>query len=130
MTKTTQRTAKPGMGSLPFPQIDVAAFNSNMISAYAKASQEFFENALTLNQEMMRFATERLEANAHVLQELPKCGSWDRALTVQSEFARSSAEACFAEMPLLTEQAARTCTALWAPVLESVQSVPEAAEKS
>jgi len=129
MTKSA-KTAPTHQATPLFPQTEVAAFNGDLFSAYAKASQAFLESTVALNQEVMRFVNERLQANAQALQDLPNCTSWEDAVAVQSELARSAADAYSAEVPKLTEHAAKNCTALYGTLLETAKTFPQVMAKS
>ncbi|GBE44222.1 hypothetical protein BMS3Bbin10_02312 [bacterium BMS3Bbin10] len=45
----------------------MTAFNGNVFSAHAQASQALIESAAALNQEMVRFAKERLQTDSRAL---------------------------------------------------------------
>lgn len=116
MPKSTDRTAEPrgeSPSDRPNRKDDLAAYNGEFFSAYTEANKAFFENAVAWNQEMMRFANERLEANARLFQSLPTCRDWQEAASLQSEFARSETDAYRTALPKLTEQAVRNCAAVW-----------------
>lgn len=74
--------------------------------------QAFLENSQALSQELMRFTKERLQANAEWLQNLPQCANPDKAVSVQTDFVRSTSEACMAEMPKLMEKTMQIWTAM------------------
>ncbi|MHA1564892.1 MAG: phasin family protein [Alphaproteobacteria bacterium] len=129
MTKSA-KTAPAHEAAPLFPQTEVAAFNGDLFSAYAKASQAFLESTAALNQEVARFVNERLQAHAQALRVLPNCTSWEDAVAVHSDLARSAADAYSAEVPKLTEQAAKNCTALYGPLFETAKTFPQVMAKS
>jgi hypothetical protein len=108
----------------------VTDFYGSFFESYARAGQVFFENAFGLNQEIARFAGSRFQADMDAFRTLGQCSDWQELLNLQSNFSRSATEAYLAEMPELTEQVTRTCTALCAPVFEAAQELPKAAAKS
>lgn len=123
MAKAIDRTDKTDEAGFPVPGLGA------MFPAYARTYQAVFRNAAAFNQEVMRFANERLQANAQLLRELPRCTQWENAISVQSDFVRSASNAYAAEMPRLTERTVRTCTALLTPATEPVTSPPPATER-
>jgi hypothetical protein len=58
---------------------------------------------------------ERIQANAEWLQNLPQCTNPEKAVSVQTDFARSTSEACMAEMPKLMEKTTQMWTAMMTP---------------
>lgn len=129
MTKATEKSATTEMPGVTAPYLDVAAFNSTLISACFKAGQTFLENTLALNQEVMRFASERLEADVQALQDLPRCKNWGETIAVQSDFVRTATEAYLAEMPQMTERATRAGAAMWAAAVETANAMPQGGAK-
>lgn len=125
-----QSQSAPQALSSGLPQFDLSVFNGTILAAYAQAGQTLLIRAVELNQEMIRFAGERLEANARMWQGLPTTTTWERMVEIQSEFLRGAADAYLNEVPRLTEQAARTCSAMWEPVLDSAEELPEAVAKA
>ncbi len=126
----SEKTAPSHEATPLFPQTEIAAFNGDLFSAYAKASQAFLESTVALNQEVMRFVNGRLQAHAQALRDLPDCTSWEDAVAVHSDLARSAADVYSAEVPKLTEQAAKNCTALYEPLFETAKTFPHVMAKS
>ena len=112
------------------PPSDMPAFNGALMQAYAQAGQAFMNSATAFGQEFARFAGERLEANVRMWQAWPNVTNWEAAASMQTDFVRTAADAYMAEMPKLTEQAARACAAIWQPVLEQAGDLPDAAAKT
>ncbi len=127
MAKAIDRADKTEKADFPFPQLETT-FAGALFPAYAQMCQSVIGNALAFNQEVMRFANERVQANAQLLRDLPQCAKWENAISVQSDFARSATSAYAAEMPRLTERAIRTCTAIWTPAVEPATSPSHATE--
>jgi hypothetical protein len=130
MTKIANRTSKKAEAGFQFPQFEMPAFNGDLFSAYAQASQAFFESAMALNQEIMGFANKRLQANAQRVQDLSKCACWEEAVAVQSDFAQLAATAYLAEIPTLTEQTVRGCNAMSTAALVTATQLPQAEAKT
>lgn len=106
MTKQTRRTAIPS-DAYPFePMAGLGAFGGELAESYMKASQTFLQNAFDMNQEIMRFASERFNADVAAIRALSQCANWQDAATLQSEFVRSATEAYQAEFQKLVEQSA------------------------
>ena len=124
MAKAINKTDKDGS---PLPQFETTIAGA-LFPAYARACQAVFGNAVAFNQEVMRFANERLQANAQLLRDLPQCTKWENAVSLQSDFARSATSAYVAEMPRLTERAVRTCTAILTPTAGPATSPSQTAE--
>jgi hypothetical protein len=103
----------------------MAAFNGNPFSDYMQTNQEFMKNMAAFNQELTRFASERIQSGTQVLQDLSECKSWEKAVSVQSDFAQSATNAFMAEMPKFTEQVTRTCSAMWTPMANAEKASPE-----
>lgn len=79
---------------------------------------------------MMRFSSNRFRADVDTLQILGECTDWRDLLSFQSDFARSTADACMTEMPELTVLATQTCAVLCAPVFEPTKVLLEAPAKT
>jgi len=101
MTQSSDKTRPTPESGFEFPGFKMPEFNSDLFPNYSQAHRAFLENAVAINQEMMRFAQERLQADAQLLQELPKCTNWEQTTTVQSDFARAASDAYMREMPKL-----------------------------
>jgi len=112
MTKQADKaTNKQGTG-VAMPFAGMASLNSGMIEAYVQASQTLMTNALTINQELMRFAGERFQADIEALQTLSQCRNGQDMVSLQSDFAQTAAEAYQAEFSKLLEQNTEAATAL------------------
>ena len=129
MKKEGKTTKKPDV-NFPSPFTGLPGLTENFLESYARAGQVFFESAFGLNQEMMRFAGNRFQADMEALQTLGQCTDWQDLLSFQSDFTGSAADAYMTEMPELMVLATRTCAALYAPVLEPAKVLPEATAKT
>ncbi len=109
MTKSSDSDAN---GGFKFPQFDKSMLIGPMFANCLQNQQAFLENSQALSQELMRFTKERLQANAEWLQNLPQCANPDKAVSVQTDFVRSTSEACMAEMPKLMEKTMQMWTAM------------------
>jgi hypothetical protein len=97
---------------------DAAQLNGSLINSYVGASQKILEGAVGLNQEMMRFAGERLEADMEAFQQLCQCTNWPAFMNFQSSFAHSALEAYQSEMTKLADLTSKTTTATWEPLYD------------
>ena len=113
MVSATKKSTKPKADGSTFPQIEMPAINGDLFQPYVEVGQAFFENAMAWNQEIMDFASERLEADTEAIQKLSRCGTLEELVSAQTEFTSSVVDAYGDEIPKLMEQAARTCTAVW-----------------
>ena len=113
MASATEKSTKPNADAFTFPQIEMPAINGDLFLPYVEAGQAFFENAMAWNQEIIDFASERLDADTEALQNLSRCGSLEELVSAQTDFASSVVDAYGDEIPKLMEQAARTCTSIW-----------------
>lgn len=86
------------------PLAELSGLNGDMFEQYVQVSQSLFENAYALNEEMMRFAGRRFEADMEALQTLSKCKDSDDIVRFQSDFMRTAAEDYRQEMAKLIEQ--------------------------
>ena len=125
MTKKGNKTAPKADVNFPSPFPNITRLTGSFLESYARAGQAFIENAFGLNQEMMRFANNRFQADMEAIQTLGKCSDWQDIVSFQSAFARSAADAYITEMPELAEHITRTCSTLCTPMLEPAKVLPE-----
>jgi len=130
MKKEAEQAATSEAASMPDLFPGMAVFNGNFFESYVRSGQVFFDSAFNLNQELMRFAADRIQADAEAFQTMAQCTNVQDMMGCQSKFAQTMADAYLAEIPKVTEQAARTCAAIWAPVFESAEALPTAVKKS
>lgn len=124
MTKQSRQTARPS-ATTPFePMAGLGAFGGELAESYMKASQTFLQNAFDMNQEIMRFASERFTADVAAIQALSKCANWQDAANLQSEFLRSATEAYQAEFNKLVQQST-TANATLTDMLKEAQQASE-----
>ena len=97
---------------------DVAEMNGTLMKSYVGASQKILEGAVGLNQEILRFAGERLEADMDALQQLTQCTNWPAFMNFQSTFARSALEAYQNEMTRLADLTSQATAATWQPLYD------------
>ncbi|NEU36253.1 hypothetical protein GN156_37005, partial [bacterium LRH843] len=79
--------------AVPFPNFGAAAFGEHMLLVYMQAGQALITNAIAFNQEMMRFAAERMQADAQGLHDVMQCKNWQDAMVCQSQFLDSATRA-------------------------------------
>lgn len=140
MTKTTAKTAtqknqgKKQAQELPFsfPSMENLngnfmngnfmngkLLNGNLLSTCLSANQAALEGAIDLSKEMMGFVTQRLNADVEAIQALSQCRSMEEAVSLQSEFVKTAADAYMEKVPQLTEKAAQTGAAVLGAMTES-----------
>lgn len=107
--------------SFAAPYAEIEAFNANAFDAYLRASRAVLESAAALNQEMMRFAGERVKADLEALQVLPGYTNVQGMVSFQSEYMRKLAEAYQTEFTKLMQQSTDAASAMFEPLLESVR---------
>ena len=114
----------------PKPSADAPTINGTMVDAYVQASQAILENTFTLNQEMMRFAGERFQADMAALQALSQCTNWQDMAGFQSDFTRSAAEAYQAEIAKLTARSTAAINAAWQPLQDTANTLAKGTGRS
>lgn len=108
MTKQSRQSssARPPSGTvLPF---GFDAFNGPLAESYAKAGQMFVENAVNMNQEIVRFAGARLQNDLETVQSMMVCANLKDVIAVQTGFVQSAVKAYQNEIGRLWEQGAET----------------------
>jgi len=118
MTAMKIKAAPCETGWFAFPAFQTPSLTSNPLAAHAKLGHAMLAGAMAFNQELSRFASQRLAADAGLLQAMSKCASLDEAVAAQSDFARRAMESYMAEMPKLMEQTVRNTASLWAAAVE------------
>jgi len=101
---------------------DMGEVNSSVFDAYVRTSQAILESAAVLNQEMVRFAGERLQADLEALQTLPGYTNMQGAVSFQSDYMRRAAEAYQAEFTKLMQQNSDAVSTIFEPLIESVRT--------
>jgi len=129
MSETPKSSAEDGHG-FRFPMLEMPTANAQMFPNFPQMNNAFVERGGVLNKEIMRFANERAQANAKLLQSLPECTSWDKAVAVQTEFMTSTSGAFMLEMPKLVEKATEMWTSMFAPLAEAAKAEPATDKKS
>lgn len=122
MTKQADKPAKGFDMNMAAPFAGMANFNEGILGAYAQAGKALLENAVSMNQELMRFAGERFQADVEALQKLTQCRNVQEMAEFQSSFAKSAAEAYQAEVARLTEQSTQATTAALKPLSDTVKT--------
>jgi len=123
MTKQANKTAKKHNESVPLPFAGMAGLNEGSFETYAQANQALLESAFALNQELMQFVGERFQADMAAFQALSQCTNGQDMAAVQSDLARSAAEAYQAEVSKLMEQGMATTTVMWKPFHNLAESL-------
>jgi len=121
MAKETNTATKKHDMSISMPFVDMTRLNGGMFEPWAQTGQALMETAFALNQQMMRFAGERLQADMEAFQALSQCANWQDMTGFQADFARSAVEAYQAQFFKLMERSAEAGTATWKPVYDSAK---------
>ena len=125
MRKQGEGNTSPFMASnmAPFAGLDMFSFNGKLMECYMRAGQSLFMNAVKLNQEMLRFASERFRADVRAMQALSRCKDWSEIAGCQSEFAQSAAEAYQSEASKLTKLGTEATAATLKPLEEATKAL-------
>ncbi len=118
MTTEKKQAARTGNRWFGFPAFEGLPLPANPVAANAKLGQAMLANAMAFNQELSRFASQRLAADAGLFATISQCANLNEAVAAQSDFARQAMESYTAEMPKLMEQAVRNTASLWAAASE------------
>ncbi|MDH3514566.1 MAG: phasin family protein [Gammaproteobacteria bacterium] len=130
MPRKAHKTAQKEDLPFPVPFAEMEDFNASAFDAYMRTSRAILENTAALNQEMLRFAGERFQADLAALQTLPGYTNVQGVMTFQSEFMRKAAEAYQAEFSKLMQQSTEAASTMFEPLIESVKkSAKEGARK-
>jgi hypothetical protein len=101
---------------------DMNMFNGRLMACYARAGQSAFMNAFKMNQEILRFAGERFQADVQALQTLSRCANWTELADCQTDFARMTTEAYEAEMSKLMSMGSDATNATLKPLQDAVET--------
>ena len=104
------------------PFFNTTMLNGDLMSRYAEAGQAAFLTAVKMNQELLRFAGERFQADIAAFQTLSQCTNWTELADCQSAFARTATEAYEAELSKLMNMGSDATNAALKPLQETVAS--------
>jgi len=105
---------------IPIPEM--AEFNNDVFRAYLNTSRAILESAAALNQEMVRFAGERFQADLEAIQALPGYTNVQGVVSFQSDFMRKAAEAYQTEFSKLMQQSTDAVSTAFEPLIETVEN--------
>lgn len=100
-------------------------FNGKFMECYVRAGQSFLTSAVSLNQEVLRFANERFRADVKALQALSRCKDWSEVAGCQSAFAQSAAEAYQAEASKLAKLGTAATAATLKPLEDAAKTLSD-----
>ncbi len=89
-----------------------------------------FKAAIALQEEVMSFATHRIQENASTSEALLKCRSWEDALKLQQDWARAAAEEYFQESTKFIELTRQAMQIGFAPLMKAAEKVQESSGRS
>ncbi len=122
MTKQTTSQFKTNGTKITESLSDMNMFNSRLAACYARAGQSVFMNAFKMNQEILRFAGERFQADVQALQTLSRCANWTELADYQTDFARTTTEAYEAELSKLMSMGSDATTETMKPLQDAVET--------
>jgi hypothetical protein len=88
-----------------------------------------FRAAIALQEELMSFATHRIQENASVSEALLKCRNWEDAFRMQQDWARSTAEEYLQESGKFMELTRQAVQVGIAPFIRAAEKVQGASER-
>ena len=100
--------------------------NGRLMSCYARAGQTALMNAVKLNQEIMRFAGERFQAEVQAFQALSRCANWTELADCQTDFTRTATEAYEAELSKLMSMGSDATSETLKPLQDAMETAAEA----
>lgn len=92
--------------------------NSAMMEAFAEASQAYMQRMAALNEELMGFASDRMQRNSKASESLMKCKDWNDAVKVQQEWLKGVSEQYLSEFTKLVEMSTKAALAGLNPLVE------------
>jgi len=116
MTKESKKATKQSGAHTPAPLTAMPGLDVEVFEAYFRAGQTAFESAVALNEELMRFAGERLQADIDALKTLPRCANWQEMASAQSDFMTTAAEAYQVEASKLLARGLEAATSINQPL--------------
>ena len=108
MARQSKKSTDATSSNQAIPPFGFPAFNGALAESYAQAGRMLVENAVNMNQEIVRFAGERLQTDLATLQAMMRCANLNDAIAVQTEFVQSAVKAYQTELGKLWEQGAQT----------------------
>ena len=99
--------------------------NGKLMACYARVGQTAFMNAVKMNQELMRFAGERFQADFRAFQAMSRCANWTELADCQTDFARTATEAYEAELSKLMSMGSDATSDTLKPLQEAAETAAD-----
>ena len=126
MAKPTVSQLKAGNPKITESLSTMNVLNGRLMACYARAGQTALMNAVKMNQELMRFAGERFQADVQALQAMSRCSNWNELADCQSDFARTVTQAYEAELSKLMSMGSDATSQTLKPLQEAVDTAVDA----
>ena len=104
---------------------ELLTLSRHNMDGMAKARQAMLKGASDLGSLWASFWNEQLTTGVEAMRSLAESDSWDKALQVQNEFARSSLARVFSRVVKSTEVTAEMLTSSLVPLQESARRASE-----
>jgi hypothetical protein len=122
MAKQTISQLKTDNAKITEPLNGMNMLNGKLMACYARAGQTALMNAVKMNQEILRFAGERFQADVHALQTMSRCTNWTEFTDCQTDFARTVTEAYETEVSRLMTMGTDATNATLKPLQDAVET--------
>jgi hypothetical protein len=126
MAKQTISQHKTGDPQIAESLSTMNVLNGKLMAYYAEAGQTALMNAVKMNQELMRFAGERFQADVQALQTMSRCANWSELADCQTDFARKTTEAYEAELSKLMRMGSDATSETLQPLRHAAETGAEA----
>ncbi len=103
--------------------------NAAAMSAFTEATQNMLRGAMAFNNEVMSFATKRLQQNFETGLSLTSCHDAGEACRLQVEYGHSAAEQYLEEANRIMSLATEVARDSWAPIESQAQATVETMTK-
>jgi len=125
MARQTTSPLRSGSAKITESLSTMNGLNGKLMACYARAGQTAFMNAVKMNQEIMRFAGERFQADVQALQAMARCTNWNEMADYQTDFARTVTQAYEAEMSKLMAMGSEATSETLKPLQEAAETAVE-----
>jgi len=122
MAKQTNSQHKTDNAQIAESLSTMNELNGKLMACYAQAGQSALMNAVKMNQELLRFAGERFQADVQVLQTMSHCANWSELADCQTDFARTTTEAYEAELSKLMRMGSDATSETLKPLQDAVET--------
>ncbi|HKF73778.1 MAG TPA: phasin family protein [Stellaceae bacterium] len=106
---TQDRGQRPGTSFDAIPGLDPASFAANL-EPFFQAGTKALDAWRVVSEELLEFGKARLTRNMEMSRKVCECGSLDKALEAQADFARTMMQDYIAETGKLAELGTRAVT--------------------